>query len=300
MRAADRARPAGPRPRAAPLRFRHTLIRDVAYASLAKSARARAARAACRLARRARRRACRGRRAHRLPPRDRLPLRARDRRRRAARARERAGERLAAAADVAHGARRSRRRDRLPRPRHRAARRRDAAGRGAAAGSGLRAVRVRRVRPRRGARRPRGRGQGALGLDARRRPARASSASTSGSPATRRRSAPERSLADVDGGGGHDAALGDELGLARAAYLLSDLVVAAGRPGRLLRARRGDARLRAPRGQRLRRRDGARVHGVVPGRGPVAGARGDRALRGADGRTPSARAGSACSAAARC
>ena len=176
----------GPRP--GTLRFRHTLIRDVAYASLAKSARAglherhadwlddlggEVAEADARIAG-----------FHLGQPPDLtgeigLPL--------PSALVRRAGERLAAAAAAAHA-------------------RGDLAGEigfldralallgdkdpngaGASAGARLGAVRVRRVGPRRGPRRPRGRDRGRPRARAW-RPARGSSASTSGSPATRRRS----------------------------------------------------------------------------------------------------------------
>ena len=65
------------------LRFRHTLIRDVAYAVAGEVGARRAARAPRRLARMtSASRAGGGRRADRLPPRDRVPARGRDRRRR--------------------------------------------------------------------------------------------------------------------------------------------------------------------------------------------------------------------------
>ncbi len=83
---------------------------------------------------------------------------------------------------------------------------------------------------------------------------------------------------------------GDELGLARAAYLMSDLTWLHGRPGRVLRRRRAHARSRAPRRERVRRRDGAHLPGLGAGRGAVAGRRGDRALRRAWRRRPPASA----------
>ncbi len=57
------------------LRFRHGLVREAAYASLAKSARARLHERHAAWLDRPRRRAARGRRPDRVPPRDRLPLR---------------------------------------------------------------------------------------------------------------------------------------------------------------------------------------------------------------------------------
>ena len=60
--------------------------------------------------------------------------------------------------------------------------------------------------------------------------------------------------------------------------------VADGRHRPLLRRGGAHARPRAAGRQRVRRRDGADLHGVGPGRGAVAGARGDRPLRRARGR----------------
>ena len=102
---------------------------------------------------------------------------------------------------------------------------------------------------------------------------------------------PERSRAEVSEAVATMRRLGDELGLARAAYTALRSGVADRRPGGVLPPRRRDARLRARGGQRLRRRDGARVHGLVHGRGPVAGARGDRAAATRWSAMPSARGG---------
>ena len=96
---------------------------------------------------------------------------------------------------------------------------------------------------------------------------------------------------------------GDELGLARAAYLMSDLAWLMGDPVALLRATPSacSATRGAP-GAAFDVGDGADLHGLGAGRGAVAGARGDRALRCARGRgrRPARRRAQRCAAAGRC
>ena len=170
------------------VRFRHGLVREVAYASLAKSARARL---------HERHADWLERLGAELPEADArigfhletaCRYEQRDRRRRPARRASAAGRRLAAAARVARSARRPAGRDRLPRPRRGAARHRRERGRRAAAdprGSAL----VRGAGDSARAEQPRG---ARRGDERRARPARASrrdrrsSASASASTATRR------------------------------------------------------------------------------------------------------------------
>ena len=137
------------------LRFRHALIRDAAYASLAKSARARLhERHATWLAGLGARGAG-GRRADRLPSRDRLSLRGGARRPRPGGARDRGRPPARGRRDRRTRARQHPRPDRLPRARGRAAGHRARRGHRALPGAGARALRGRLDRTRGAGGRPR-------------------------------------------------------------------------------------------------------------------------------------------------
>ena len=267
MRPSGRARPARPRRGrvTARLRFRHALVRDAAYASLAKSARARLherhadwlaglgdevpeadARIGFHLET-----ACRYERGARRPrpggARDRGRPSARGGRDRRARARRPAAAR--SASSIAPSRCWAPSAPRAPSSARRSCSALFEAGldRARRAGGGPRRVDGRGARPAAACSR-----------------ARSSSASASGSARQPESfDVAERASLAVEQARRRSRSSATTLGLARAAYLMADLAWLAGRPGGVLRARRADARVTRARAERLRRRDGAHLHGLV-------------------------------------
>ena len=286
LRAPREARPARPRATArASLRFRHGLVREVAYASLAKSARARlherhaawleGSAPSCR-------RPTRGSASTSRPP------AATSRRSRGGAPAELASAGgPAARRGGARGARprRPAGRDRLPRPRRRAARRRAGAGRRAAAGAGVGALRDGRHPSRAEGLADRAVAtSAALGPPRRRERGRRSSASASGSTCHPESFDVPAAMAVVERGLGDAPRRGRRRsGVARAAYLMADLAWLMGDlVGSYAHAERMLVHARRA-GSGFDIATALVFMALGARRGAVAGAGGDRALRRAGG-----------------